>query len=107
MTARRVIPRQAAEQDIADAVDHYFGEGGAELSLKFIDALEKAFDQLAVHPESGSPRYAMELDLPDLRHWSLRQFPYLIFYVVTQDAIDVWRVLHGKRDIPETLQMEV
>lgn len=103
MTVRRIVPRQKAEQDIDDAIDHYFGEG-AELALRFIDALESAFRHLADHAESGSPRYAVELDLPGLRCWPLKQFPYLIFYIETDAVVDVWRILHGKRDVPSTMQ---
>lgn len=106
MTVRKVIPRQTAERDIEDAISHYFGEGGADLAMRFIDELETAFRHLSNHAESGSPRYASELDLPGLRNWSLRQFPYLIFYVIDDDIVDVWRVLHGRRDIPETMQLE-
>jgi toxin ParE1/3/4 len=27
------------------------------------------------------------------------RFPYLIFYLVGADHVDVWRVLHAERDI--------
>ena len=104
--ARRVVPRHVAEQDIEEAVDHYFGEGGAALALQFIDSLEAALDHLAAHAESGSPRYATELDLSGLCHWPVAKFPYLIFYVIDGDVVDVWRVLHGKRDIPQFMQEE-
>ena len=57
----------------------------------------------ARHPASGSPRYAHELDLPDLRFWPLKRYPCLVFYVERRDHIDVWRVLHGQRDIPAWL----
>jgi len=30
----------------------------------------------------------------------LPRYPYLVFYVEHADHIDVWRVLHGQRDIP-------
>jgi toxin ParE1/3/4 len=49
---------------------------------------------------SGSLRYAYELNLPGLRVWQLREFPWLVFYLEAAEHIDVWRVLHGKRDIP-------
>ncbi|MGB8149528.1 MAG: type II toxin-antitoxin system RelE/ParE family toxin [Azonexus sp.] len=49
-------------------------------------------------------QYAHELSLPDLRFWPLKRFPYLVFYVERESHIDVWRVLHGKRDIPVWLQ---
>ena len=49
-------------------------------------------------------QYAHELNLPGLRFWPLKRFPYLVFYVEHASHIDVWRVLHGKRDIPVWLQ---
>jgi len=96
--------RRRAQDDIDDALRHYLDEGGVELALRFIDALEAAFAHLRSHPSSGSPRYASLLDLPGLRSWSLRRFPHLLFYVEIDDHIDIWRVLHDKRDIPISLQ---
>ena len=49
---------------------------------------------------TGSPRYAHELDLPDLRFWLVPGYPYIVFYVERDDHVDVWRVLHAQRDIP-------
>lgn len=49
-------------------------------------------------------RYAYELGLPDLRSVSLKRYPYLIFYRGQPDHVDVWRVLHAKRDIPQGMQ---
>jgi toxin ParE1/3/4 len=106
MTIRKVIPRERAELDIDDAVDFYLGEGGADLALRFIDELETALQHLASHPDSGSPRYSTELDIPHLRHWPMHRFPYLIFYALTSDNVYVWRVLHARRDIPDSMQMD-
>jgi len=99
-----VAPRRRAQDDINDALRHYLDEGGVELALRFIDALETAFAHLRNHPSSGSPRYATLLDLPGLRTRPLHRFPYLLFYVEIDGGIDVWRVLHDKRDIPASLQ---
>lgn len=33
-------------------------------------------------------------------------FPPSDFYVEREDHVDVWRVLHGQRDIPAWLQIE-
>ena len=106
MTRKRVVPREEAERDINEAIAHYRTEGGAPTALGFIDALEAAFDHLGAHPATGSPRYASELDLPGLRHWPIRNFPYLIFYVELEGHLDVWRMLHSQRDIPAWLQPE-
>ena len=36
-----------------------------------------------------------------LRAWPLTRYPHIVFYVERSGRIDVWRVLHGQRDIPE------
>ena len=97
---KTVFPRQIANRDVDDAIDHYLVEANAKLALGFVDELERAYAHIARHPESGSPRYAHQLGLADLRFWRLSRFPYLVCYVEREDHIDVWRVLHEQRDIP-------
>ena len=69
-----------------------------------IDALEQAYLHNGRHPGIGSPRYGHELNLPGLRSWALKRYPHLVFYVERSDHIDVWRVLHGRRDIPALMR---
>ena len=104
MSAKRIIPRERAGRDIDAAIDHYLSEVGEAAALGFIDASEQAFQHIARHPASASPRYAHELDLPGLRFWPLKRYPYLVFFVERDDHIDVWRVLHGQRHIPASLR---
>ena len=104
MKSKTVIPRELAIQDIDEAVGHYLGEGGERAALGFIDAVESAYGHIARHPATGSPRYAHELDLPVVRSWPLKRYPHIIFYVERGDYIDVWRVLHGQRDIPDWIR---
>lgn len=104
MTSKPVVPRALAHQDVEDAVAYYLAEDARSAALGFIDALEKAYARIGRHPATGSPRYAHELNLPDLRTWPLTRYPYLVFYVERPDHIDVWRVLHGQRDIPAWMQ---
>jgi toxin ParE1/3/4 len=103
VTAKLVVPRERALLDIEEALDHYTKEAGLEVALGFIDRLEKAFALLSDHPAAGSLRYAWELGLPELRALPVTRYPYLIFYLEQPGQIDVWRVLHGKRDIPAWL----
>lgn len=63
-----------------------------------------AFVQISERLHMDPLRYATELLIPELRYWSMRRFPYLIFYTPGSEEIDVWRVLHGKRDIPGSRQ---
>jgi toxin ParE1/3/4 len=102
--AKPVVPRELAHRDVEDAVAHYLSEGALAAALGFIDALEQAYSRIGRHPATGSPRYAHKLNLSDLRCSPLTRYPYLVFYVEHSDHIDVWRVLHGRRDIPAWMQ---
>ena len=95
-----IVPRELANRDVEEAIDHYLVEATAKVALGFVDELEKAYAQIARHPASGSPRYAYQLGLAELRFCPLGRYPYLIFYVECDEHIDVWRVLHEQRDIP-------
>jgi toxin ParE1/3/4 len=94
--------RRLADSDIADAIDYYATESPTT-ALRFVDALEQALRHIQKHPATGSPRYAHELDIPGLRCWPLKRFSYLAFYREQSTAIELWRVLHSRRDIPEWL----
>ncbi len=102
--AKPVVPREQARQDVEDVVAHYLAEDAETAALGFIDALERAYAHIGRHAATGSPRYAHELNLPGLRSWPLTRYPYLVFYVERADHIDVWRVLHGQRDIPAWME---
>lgn len=104
MSVKPVVPRARARRDVEAAVEAYLNEAGEAVALGFVAALERAYRHLARHPGSGSGRYAHELDLPGLRVWPLRLYPYLVFYVERRTEIDVWRVLHAERDIPAWLR---
>jgi toxin ParE1/3/4 len=41
-----------------------------------------------------------------LRSRAIARFPFLIVYMVQDDHIDVWRVLHAQRDIAAWLNEE-
>ena len=100
MKSKPIVPRNEANQDVDEAIEHYLNESAEQAALGFIDALEKAYAHIALHPATGSPRYAHTLNIPGLRSWTLTRYPYLVFFMEREDHIDVWRVLHGQRDVP-------
>jgi toxin ParE1/3/4 len=102
--AKPVVPRTLALQDAEAALDYYVSEDAMQAAAGFIDDLERAYTHIARHPATGSPRYAHELGLPGLRCWPLKRYPHLVFYLEREDHIDVWRVLHGMRDIAQWLR---
>ena len=104
MSHKRAILRANADRDVREAIEFYLTEGAQDAASKFVDAFEQALRQIERHPAIGSTRYAHELDLPGLRCWQLKGYPHLVFYVEGDHHVDVWRVLHGSRDIPAWLQ---
>ena len=100
MKLKALVQRTLALSDVDQAITHYLEQDAPTAALGFVDALERAYAHIGKHPATGSPRYAHELGIPDLRSWPLSKYPYLVFYVERADHIDVWRVLHMRRDIP-------
>lgn len=95
-----VIAREEAHRDIQRHVDRYREEAGEKVALALIEEVSRIFLIIAEHPALGSLRYSYELDLQNLRYLPLRRYPFLVFYQERGDHIDIWRVLHAKRDIP-------
>lgn len=100
MTAKPLAPRAQARTDVEHAIEHYIKEAGVDVAYGFIDALERVYILIGEAPATGSPRWAHELNLPGLRSYRLKGYPWLVFYIELDKHIDVWRILHAKRDIP-------
>lgn len=100
MKSKPVIPRVLANRDVDEAIKHYLDQDAESAALGFIDALKQAYAHISRNAATGSPRYAHELNLLGLRFWPLTRYPHLVFYIEKDDHVDVWRVLHGERDIP-------
>ena len=100
MKLKPIVPRSQANRDVEEAIDPYLAENAEQAALGFIDSLQKAYAHIARHPATGAPCYGHALNIPGLRCWPLTRYPYLLFFMERDDHIDVWRVLHGKRDIP-------
>ena len=104
MSARPVVLRERARRDFDDAVEHYLEEAGPALAEDFTDAVEETLHHVGGSPATGSPRYAHELDIPGLRFRMAGKFPYLVLYVERDSVVEVWRILHGSRDIPARMR---
>jgi toxin ParE1/3/4 len=103
VSANAVVRRAQASADIAAAVSHYLDEAESDLAERFIDEVEGAIGVIAEAPGTGSPRFGDMLRLPGLRSRRVAGFPFLVFYIETDQRIEVWRVLHERRDIAGTL----
>lgn len=106
MATRPVQLRALAAADIDAVIQYYQQSVGGAIALEFVDALAHGVNRIGRSPHVGSLRFSHELGLPELRVWTLQRFPYLVFYVPNDNRIDVWRILHSRRDIPSALSSD-
>ena len=100
MSAKPVLRRASARRDIEFAADYYDREADPDVAMRFIDAVEAAILAISDRPGAGSPAWSERLKISGLRSRPTGQFPYALFYVEHEEHIEIWRVLHAKRDIP-------
>lgn len=101
--SKPVVPRVRAEDDLDRACDHYLSAAGTDVAVNFLHDFESAIELISNFPAMGSPKYGYEPSLAGIRFWPMKKFPFLIFYLETEQQIDVWRVMHGKMDITAEL----
>lgn len=105
MKNKHIILRQSAYNNIQKILDYYKKESAVCSGMEFLKNLKDAYGHIRQFPATGSLRYAYTLRVPNLRCWSIKNFPYLIFYIEENDHIDVWTILHNHQDIPSHLGM--
>ena len=100
----RVVVRPQADIDINHQFEYLAVEAGLATARRFLREFQKTCNSLQTKPEIGSPRMFGDRRLAGLRVWPVRGFRrQLIFYIPTDDTIEIVRVLHGARDIDTLL----
>ena len=103
---RRIVIRPKAGVDL-DEQFSYIAANNFDAALRFFDAARQTFSQLAQMPGIGSVYNIENLRLVGLRKWAVRGFDkHLIFYVERDESIEIVRLLHAARDLPEILGAE-
>lgn len=103
MRKKAIVRRRRADEDIEGAIAIYLTEAGPVITADFIERFEEALTKISRNPAAGSPRHGHGLHITGLRHWPMRKFPYLIFYLEKDTRIELARVLHGSLDLPSWL----
>lgn len=103
MNPKPVVLSDRASVEVAQVVRHYSSTASSDVARSFAGAVRDAVQHLSLFPATGSTRFDLPLHWPELRSWPVSGFPYLLLYVESDDTIDIYRVLHTARDIPESL----
>lgn len=104
MAGKPIRLRTLAAADLEDVASYYRDNADEMTAHGFIDEVQNAFGLISSGPSIGSLRYSYDLDIPGLRAFPITRFDHAVFYVEADDLIDVWRILHTRRDIPEELE---
>ncbi|MCK9514995.1 MAG: type II toxin-antitoxin system RelE/ParE family toxin [Ottowia sp.] len=98
---KKSVRRSArASEDIEQASHFYAETASRDVAERFLVELTAAFAHISEFPATGSQRYAARTDIAGLRFWTLKRFPFAVFYLERNDVIDVLRVLHQASDLP-------
>ena len=104
MSAKRLVARKRATRDVQLAIAYYVDEAGSKVAQAFSASVEATFRRISQSPRAGSPRVGHEFNVPGLRAKPVGRFPYLVFYIEHGDQVDIVRVLHAQRNIPDYLR---
>ena len=100
----KAVIASAARRDILDQFLYLTDENVPRVAERFIDAVDESIAKLTKRPLMGAPKKLKDPRLQGLRVWPVSGFEAVrIYYLVSQEAVRVVRVLHGKRDIDRLL----
>lgn len=85
-----VVFRPEAAFDVLETRDYYERQQ-SQLGDRFADALEETVSQIGARPEL----YAVIFKT--VRRTKLRRFPYVVYYRILADRVEVIAVIHGNR----------
>lgn len=94
--ATDVIVAPSAEKDIDDILDYLVAES-PPAARQFLDRIEHASVRLGEHPFLGPASQRPQRE--GLRKLSLE--PYVVFYRVTLERVEIIRVLHAARNLDD------
>ena len=100
MAIRRVPHRrQLAIEDIAGHSSH-IAKSNLGAALQFLDAIETTVDLLCQYPEAGGTVPTASPEANGLRAKLVTGFgSYVVLYFVTDETIDIARVIQGGQDL--------
>jgi toxin ParE1/3/4 len=86
-----LIIRPEAEDDLTEARDWYNGRRDG-LGAEFLTAVEESLDRVRESPLLRPPEYR------SVRRFHIARFPYIVYYRILGETIEVIAVQHGGRN---------
>lgn len=104
MNRIEIFVRHDAELD-ALGYFQYLHEHNPAAALRFLQAIDRTVEGLALLPFKGRLRRFRGRDLKNIRSWRVDDFEsYLIFYRFANERLEILRIKHGAMDFPQALR---
>jgi toxin ParE1/3/4 len=91
--AKRLLWSPSSRRDLIDIYGYFLRVASDEIAGRLLLEIETAVERLKNSPLMGTPRFEM---LPGLR--AIYFHPYTIFYQFNEDAVEIGRVVHERRE---------
>jgi plasmid stabilization system protein ParE len=85
-----LIVRPEAEEDLVEGRDWYEGQREG-FGAEFLTAVEEVFNRIRETPELYATEYK------SVRRTRMDRFPYIVYYRLVGDTVEVIAVQHGSR----------
>ncbi len=97
--------RQSASDDAIRQFRYYLLKSDSpDIAIRFRESLRLTVNLLRKRPFVGAHCGLLNRGSQDFRSWPIQGFEAIrIYYLVGKDAIEVIRILHGKRDVKRIL----
>lgn len=90
-----------AQEDIRKHVEYLIKHASPDIAYKFVNAIEEALLNLSLMPRMGRSISLKNPRGQGVRLWRPKGFDhYLMFYRQLPEGIELVRVIHGARDLP-------
>jgi toxin ParE1/3/4 len=86
---------QPAVADLTGIFEYLSEHRSSDLAESVIRTLFEAAESLGAMPKQGRPGRE-----PDTRELVVQRYPYIVFYTLQQDALEILRVLHTSQRFP-------
>jgi toxin ParE1/3/4 len=98
---REIRKKPQAERDIEECFV-FIGEDNLDIAVHFLVAVEDSIELISKNPFVGKIREFKDFKIKNIRMMLVKDFHnYQIYYTVGDETIEIVRVLHGARYLPD------
>ena len=98
----RITPR--AHKDIFGILEYIEQNNCTEIAEKQVNKIYETIEFLKENPYMGKALEKLDGNKTEYRTMTIR--PYIAFYVIAKDCVEIIRVLDGRRDYLRILEIE-